>query len=213
MMFVGCVSHPVRTDIHYFSGRWETRITIEDSLSKKVESVSVDVLASRDRFFRMDATSVFGVHVGSIVMDGNQLQAVLISEKKFYQGDPSEKVMARIFGLPLDPHLLWNIFFQEAPTDRGWQCHWANDGQLENCENIERKTELSWVLTNTNNREDKDKLESRYHEVTGAHLRHSNYMVRIEFKNFEPHVPIQESKRQIIAPRSFRKMDLTQPSP
>lgn len=165
---------------------------VRDKKKNKSFIVNVDLKAESSGNLRMDATSSFGQHLASLVILNEGMSYIVVPQKKYYQGKLESSALKRAIGVSLDPKLLFNLIFEQAPQTKDWSCAKDKKGYLVDCRNLKDKTVIVWK-----NRDASRKL------VTVEHPRAS---IQLNFANFDPEFKPTEKTFALKVPPSFKRI-------
>ena len=152
--------------------------------------VNMSVRAVDPGQLRLDITSPTGTHLGSLLLDGPRLQYMNVGERTVLQGKSDRSALQSVLRVPLEAHLLFNIFFDRAPTDTRWSCTNDNNGFLKTCKNEKDRLTINWV------HRDRDQRTIEI-DCTYANL-------QMSLSGFEPRVTDKEKAFVLKVPSSFK---------
>ena len=92
--------------------------------------VNLQVKAIQNQKLRMDILSPIQTHIASVALKGDELAYLIVAEKRGYRGMSSASAMVPVLRIPLDPKLLYNLFFDKPITDKNWSCTEDEKGML-----------------------------------------------------------------------------------
>ncbi len=170
-------------------GQWVAKALVRDKQAGKSAIVNLDVSAIKNEKLRMDVTAALGHPVAALVMDGNKLTYVLLESKQYYQGAPSAQALKGVLPIPLDPRLLYNVFFDLPVEDKSWSCTSDKSGYLAECREASGDLLIKW-----SQRQGRKKLIS---------IEHPQGLVQINVNSFQPKV---EAKFELIPPKSYKAL-------
>lgn len=135
MVFLfSCGTKPIKEGT-YEKAAWETKAQLKNLKDGKVHNVSIDVYAIKNDKIRIEATGTLGFKVASIVIDREKVQAILPTEKKFYQGPATQEAITRVLKIPLHPSVLFAIIFDQGLRGGSWTCAPDEQGLVKQCQN------------------------------------------------------------------------------
>ena len=111
--------------------------------TKKSQVLNMEVKALEPNRLRMDITSTLGHHVFSLVSTGNQVEYLLVRQKKHYKGASSERALRPVLKVPIDPAHLKNVIFQRPIADKDWSCT-TDKKAVRDCINMRTKMKVEW---------------------------------------------------------------------
>lgn len=185
----GCQTSAIRYD-QAKEGRWQAKALVRDKKEGRSAVVALDVNARQSQQLRMDVTAAMGHPVASLVLAGDQLSYVLIESKQYYKGAATASALKPILSVPMDPKLLYNIFFDLPVAEKSWTCSKDNKGYLVECKDGASETTIRW-----GERQVKRKL------VT---LDHASGTVQVNVSDFQPKVEDRADLFELTTPKTFR---------
>jgi len=139
----GCATTPSKLS-ETGKGHFKAKALVRDLSSGKSQVVNLDLKSIDLENFRLDVTSSLGLHVFSLVARSNQIEYLVVSEKKHYKATASPKALAPIFSTPIDPKWLAYLFFNKSIPDKRWSCTLAKDDRARQCRDLGNKLTVSW---------------------------------------------------------------------
>lgn len=124
----GCVSTPEKIltgDIQHI----ESKALIEDKTKSSSNSASIDLFYLQDKVLRMEVTALLGYHLGSLVMNSQNVSYALHPQKAFVEGPFIARTMRPLFRQDLDPKLIWAVVFDRDLKNFGFNCQIENKTQ------------------------------------------------------------------------------------
>ncbi len=140
---LSCQTTPTKFD-ELQKGRWTSKVLVRNHKDSKSAIVNLDIVAIRPSRFRIEVTTPIGIHLASLVLDQNEFRGALIQQKKFIIGQASEKSFTYVLGVSLDPYLMMNLLFDEAPSGPAWNCSKDKNDFMSVCENKTQKIKVTW---------------------------------------------------------------------
>ncbi len=104
------------------SGRWTSSAKVLVSKTGKSQSFDITFRAIKDKRTRLDISALMGTPVASVVLDGSKIEAIIIRQKKIYEGRPTAEVLKEALGIGFDPALVQTVLFESIPTGENWDC-------------------------------------------------------------------------------------------
>ncbi len=176
------------------AGKWRAKAEIEDRKKKETHTLTINFKSIKsENKVRADISAVLGIHLASVVIDGNFYQALLMKKKEFREGQigtPSES--KGIFGVPIDLKILPAILYDQSIDSVGWVCHSDGQGLLQDCENSSAKMRLEIM-----SRDGKDKKV----QVIGE-----GYIMNLNFDSFSPEENFSEKTFNLPVPKGFKRL-------
>lgn len=191
LILAGCASAPVRYD-QQGEGQWQAKALIRDTRAGKSAIVNLDVNAVKNEKLRMDVTAAMGHPVASLVMDGDKMTYVLMETKEFYSGAPTESAMKPVLQAPIDPKLLYNVFFEIPIEDKSWSCTKDKNGFLVECAKANGDVIIQWT-----ERKGRRKL---------VKLEHPRGVMQINVSSFQPKVEARAQLFELNPPKTFKQV-------
>ena len=154
-LLLGCQTGPDRpySPRELQEGEWVAKAMIRDKKKRSTKYLKLEFLALRSRQVRVDirATSL-GIHLASLVMDGNQTKYLLSREKKFFYGPTGPQMMKTLTGQALHPEIFHSFLFDDPPDSNQWQCEMDSSNQLKSCRHLSETLEILWRKRRGNQR-------------------------------------------------------------
>ena len=132
IIFVGCAHKEFEyspTD----KASWETKALVKQVKTGQVNNVAIDVFAIKASKLRLEVTATLGYKVASVVLDKDHIQALVVPDKKYYEGFVTPDVIARVLKIPVHPNILYAMIFDQSLRGAGWVCHNDDKGLLKDC--------------------------------------------------------------------------------
>jgi hypothetical protein len=190
LILVGCQTAPTKYET-IDKGKWKSKLLVRDIRAGRSQIVNVDIIAVRPSKLRMEAVTSLGIHVASFVINGDQMKYILPREKKFYSGTATKQSMKSVIGVELDPKLLMNLIFEDAPPEKAWNCIRDEKGYLEDCINKKEQVKISWS--------DRDQARKR------IALDSPQYQIQLSMADFSTKVEDKPELFDIVPPDDFKK--------
>ncbi|WII70775.1 hypothetical protein QJS83_09915 [Bdellovibrio sp. 22V] len=140
----GCVTKTVKEGA-FQKAQWETKALIRDQKENKTQSLNIDIYAIKNERARLEITAIMGYQVASLVMSPSEISYIIYPQKAFFYGRNSERAFSRMIDLTLHPMNLANIAFDEPVRGPGWKCSLDTQGQISQCENLQRAIRVNWL--------------------------------------------------------------------
>lgn len=118
---------------------------MRDKAASKSGIVNLQVKAILDKKLRIDILSPIQTHIASLALKGDALSYLIVAEKRGYRGMSSAAAMTPVLRIPLDPKLLYNIFFDQPITDKSWSCTEDEKGMPKECKQLRGSMKITWV--------------------------------------------------------------------
>jgi hypothetical protein len=182
----GCQTAPVRYN-EQNEGQWAAKALVRNKREGRSAIVHLDVNAVQKEKLRMDVTAALGHPVASLVINGKRLTYVLIDSKQYYQGEPTSAALKPVLGVPLNPKLLYNVFFDLPIEDKSWTCTQDKSGYLIECREAGTELVIRW-----GERQGRRKLVTIDHPIG---------LVQINVSSFQPKVG---ANFELTPPKGFR---------
>ena len=133
-LLISCASTPKPYSGRQSSGTWEVKAQAKDLVTNKSYNISMDIVTMTPSSLRMDVTGTLGINLATLVLSGNQVRYALYRQKKYYEGQSSDKALLPIFKINLNPILLMNICTDSPIEDSGWNCQMGPGRVVESCQ-------------------------------------------------------------------------------
>lgn len=183
----GCQLMPTDYSEHS-EGQWSSKVLVKDKVQSKSYIVNVDIQAVRDKKLRMDVTAALGMPVAALVLDDEEVKYILFRQKRYYEGQASERVLKPILSIPLNPRLLFNILFDVPIADKNWSCSKGKDGFLTECSSSSEGLKVTW--------------KDRKGRKKAIFIEHEKAELQMNISSFKPRA---EDVFTLKAPESFQK--------
>lgn len=187
---VGCMTAPKKVPSESLQGTWVGRILVRDLKSARSQVLKFEAQGKRDDVLRLEVTATMGVPVAIFLVRPDETQYLLIREKRHIIGPTSPRVLAPVFTAPVDPAILFNVFFN-SPLDNSWVCQQSPQDSLDGlCESESIQSTVSWKTI--------DGLKSK------IQISHNEADVQIEIKSFKPEISDSPDLFQLTRPKNFK---------
>lgn len=190
----GCASKPVAYNPEKDQGQWDAKAQIKDLTQQKSNSFSLQVMAEKNRVLRMEITGTMGISVASLLLKGDEISYAIHRQKKFISGIASEKALAPLLNVNLDPRWLYAIFFDEAIPEKNWSCQKGADLKIEKCIRAQDGFTIQWSERNGENK-----------RVT---LSNAKFELQVLVKNFMTKVQSPERAYSLSPPEGYKRYKL-----
>lgn len=171
-------------------GEWQAKVLIKDLVKSQSHILNIDIKAIQNQSLRMDVTTPAGIHVASLVLNNDDIQYVLMQDKKFIRGKASPSALKPLIQIPLDPKILQNIVFDIPIDSDHWECKLDKNDFISECDNKNEKLKITW--------KDRD-LTTKLVKVT-----HPKAELQMKFLNFQTHISKREKAFELKIPPNFR---------
>ncbi len=153
----------------------------------------MDVISKRPRSMRIDVSAVLGIFIGSFTWNDSQMQVLLAREKKFITGPATSESMQELLKLPIDPVVLFNIFWDENLSPKEWTC--VQENLLpKNCKHKTLDILVTW------------QERSNHHRL--IELDSPKVNAQLSLTQLEEDVSLNAGTFLLKAPPKFQKIDL-----
>ncbi len=175
------------------SGKWTASGKITEKKTGKSHSLDLSFRAVKDQKVRIDISAMMGTPIASMVLDTSHVEAVLIRQKKIYEGKPTAEVMKEVLGFSFEPRVVFNVLFETIPQGEKWNC--SEDGeQFKKC--VGPKEDL--IITWSNRKDLKRTVE----------LETMEFNLVLSFLDFSP-TELSDPKIFVVKkPKSFKVIEL-----
>lgn len=171
-------------------GEWQTKVLVKDLENAQSHILNVNLKAIKNQSLRMDVTNPAGMHIASLVLNNDEIEYVLIQEKKFIRGKASANALKPLIHIPMDPRLLQNLVFDSPIEIEGWNCQFDKIDYLQLCQNDKAKLKMEW-----GDREPSNKL---------VKILHPKVELQMKFLKFEPVISNREKSFSLKIPPQFK---------
>jgi len=148
MALTACQSRQTAPTTHFQKAKWETIAQINDLKRNKNHRVSIDVLAIKNEKMRMEVTATLGYQVASVLINREGFKAAVYPQKKFYQGNLSDRAFSDALNMPVSPRALFAIAFDEPITGQGWSCEKDAESMPKKCVQANSQIQVEWTKKN-----------------------------------------------------------------
>ncbi len=195
-LIASCASKPVPSDLSQFSsGHFEAKALIRDLKKNKSHVINLQVNAVQPDKLRVDATSVIGTHIFSLVTDKDKVEYLVVPEKTYFVGKSSAGALKPILPIAISPDHLMNMFFEKPIQEKNWTCSKSAEGILQSCRQRRSKVRVEWS---------RQKGGQRLIEVSVP----SVAMVQMSVRSFDDEVNVKKHPFSLRVPQSFKTVRL-----
>ncbi|OQW54658.1 MAG: hypothetical protein A4S09_05740 [Proteobacteria bacterium SG_bin7] len=179
---------------HVQAGKWRAKVEIDIKGKSKDHTLTINFKSIKaEKKVRADISAILGIHLASVVVDGNSYQALLIKKKIYREGRGNHQLIPKeVFGVAIDLRILPAVLYDESINAVGWVCHSDGKGFLQDCDNATERTRL---------------------EVTGrdgvnksVKLLGDGYSINFKFDNFSPDERFTEKTFNLPIPKGFKRI-------
>lgn len=171
-------------------GEWQAKVLVKDLVKSQSHILNIAIKAVQNQSLRMDVTTPAAMHVASLVLNNDDIQYVLMQDKKFIRGKASSYALKPLIQIPMDPRILQNIVFDIPIELDNWKCKSDERDFLNECENKKENLKIVW--------EDNDQT-SKLVKVT-----HPKAELQMKFLSFEAHISNREKAFELKIPPKFK---------
>jgi hypothetical protein len=190
----GCALFAPKNFSKYSQGEWQGKVLIKDKKEKRSGLVNVKVRAIDNQSLRLDVTSPVGTHVASVLMDGENIHYLSVSEKTVYKSKANRDSLRGIFKIPIEPKLLYNVFFDRPIEAKTWSCVSDTRGLLQECKDRQTGLNIRWT--------------SREGAKRTVAIEHAAASLQINLYDFVKEIKDPATAFVLPAPSSFRVKNL-----
>lgn len=183
-----CSTAPVAYNQSKREGQWEAKAQLKDLKNSSANTLSLEVMAVKDRALRIEVSGTMGVQVASILMRENKINYLIHTQKKAYFGEVTESALQPVLKMNINPRWLYAMFFDE-PLE-GWQC---TGNPVEKCSRADGMS-MIW-----NEREGEKKRMI---------LSSEQFQLQILVKNYLTKVQDPDKAFKLTVPDSYKKYKL-----
>ncbi len=163
---------------------------MRDKKEAKSGIVNIQVKAIFDQKLRMDILSPIQTHIASVALKGDELSYLIVAEKRGYRGMSSPAAMMPVLRIPLDPKLLYNVFFDKPIADKNWSCTEDEKGMPKECKQLRGGMKITWT--------------SREGVKRILEIDHPKAFLQINIHSFDGSVKADDPKFDLKIPDSFK---------
>lgn len=185
---MGCATQSVPYNQEKKEGQWEAKAQIKDLKNSSANTVSLEVMAIKDRALRLEVSGTMGIQVASLLMRDSSINCLIHTQKKAYIGEASERSLRHILKMDIDPRWLYSMFFDEAIE--GWHCRGE---PIEKCTRDDGMT-IAWT--------------ERDGEKKRMTVNSEQFQLQILVKNYMTKVQSPEKAFKLAVPDSYKKYKL-----
>jgi hypothetical protein len=165
-------------------------VLVRDKKEEHNAIVNMTVKAVDNENLRLDITSPTGTHLGSLLIVGPDLQYLNVSERTLLKAKSDRSALQSILRVPLEATILYNIFFDRAPSDPRWSCSKDAGGFLKTCKDQKTNLTINWV--------------HRERDQRTIEIDHTYANLQMSIFSFEPRVAEKEKAFVLKVPSSFK---------
>ena len=193
-IFSGCATVPTTYDEAKMQGQWDAKAQVRDLEKNKTNNVSLEVMAEKDRFLRMEVSGTLGVSVASFLMKDAEVSYAIHTQKRFISGPASEKALSPLLNVSVDPRWLYNVFFDLPISEKNWTCQSSVENVVESCSRLQDGMKIVWS---------ERQGERKRVTISGA-----KFELQILVKGFRPKVQSPEKAFSLNAPDGYKRYKL-----
>lgn len=145
-----------------------------------------------DERLRADLSSTLTGSVASFVLTGDQLNYIVVPQKKYYEGPSRSQNLLGISPIPFDPKWLYNILVNRPFVERDWACQTNRKGALESCRNLKMNIQVTW---------DGEGASSK-----SVKIEHDRGSLQMKFQSFQTQLDDLPGLFSLKAPASYKKI-------
>lgn len=186
----GC-GHFSKKDFSKFKeGQWEGKALIRDKQNAKSGIVNLKIKAVTGEKLRMDFTSPIGTHIASVLMLGDEVQYLNVTDKALYKSKASVTSFKNILLVPIDPQAFYSVLFDRPVEDKNWLCTKDSNGMVASCTDNKSGLIIEW--------------KSREGDKRTIGIQHKLASVQINLYNFEDTIESPDKAFNLAAPANFK---------
>lgn len=152
--------------------------------------VNADVRAVNGEKMRIDVTSPVLTHLASLTLRGQDLTFIVVPDKIGYRGMTSREALRPVLQVPIDPTLLYHVFFDQPVAQKNWSCTNDDKGLLKECRELRGSLRIEW--------------KSRDREKRTIEIAHPSATMQINIYQFERDADLADDKFDLKVPNSFK---------
>jgi hypothetical protein len=175
-------------------GRFKAKVLIRAPKDGKAQIVNADVRAVNNEKMRVDVTSPILTHLASLTLKGQNLTFIIVPDKVGYRGMSSRTALQPVLKIPLDPALLYNVFFDQPISNKNWTCTQDTKGLIAECKELRGGLKITWVSRDRDNRT--------------IEISHPSATMQINIYEFDKDPDLSDAKLQLKVPDSFKMIQI-----
>lgn len=172
------------------SAAFSAKVLMRDKSTNKSGIVNLQFKGIKDQKLRLDILSPIQAHLASLALNGEELVYILPQEKRAYRGLASSNAMAHVIRVPLNPKLLYNIFFDLPIAEKNWSCTKDKNDLLAECRTVRGDLKIKWV--------------SREKGQRVLEIEHAKAFLQINIHKYTGEVKPNDPKFNLKVPDSFK---------
>lgn len=194
VFFSGCATVPPAYDYGKQEGEWEAKAQIRDLEKNKTNNVSLEVMAEKGKALRMEVTGSLGVSVASFLLKDNEVSYAIHTQKRFFSGPSSERALAPLLNVNVDPWWLYNVFFDLSLEFKDWICQRDSQDMVENCVRPKDGMKIVW--------------SERQSEKKRVSISNEKFELQILVKGYKPKVQSPDKAFSLNPPDAYKRYKL-----
>jgi hypothetical protein len=170
------------------SASFEAKVLMRDKVASQSGIVNVKFKGVKDQKIRLDVLSPIQTHIASLTLNGEELSYILAQTKQAYRGMATASAMVPVIRVPMNPKLLYNIFFDQPIVEKNWSCTKDKNDLLKECKTKDLK--ITWV--------------SREGAARVLEIEHAKAFLQINIHKYGGEVSPTDAKFNLKIPDSFK---------
>lgn len=201
-LILGCASEPAKKlnvgegvgagPVHIY--QWEAKAFIKDKKRNISNTVAFDMVAQDKKALRIEASTLLGINVASLLLKQEKISYAIQPWKKFYSGSSSKQSLYPVLKIKMDPQLFYNFLYDETVKNKPWVCESDAQNLVKKCNEPEEQIEITWS--------DRDGFKKR------VSVEAPTFQMQIVFKNHQTLVEPPKGIFNLDPPEDFKKINL-----
>lgn len=172
------------------TGTFKSKVLVRDLRKNKSYVVNAKLQGHQPDRLRLDVTSPLGQHLFTLVSRGDQVEYIVVKEKKYVRTSADANALKEILPVPINPQRLLNVFFESPIQDKNWSCT-EKSGQLQSCKELGSNLTIRWEKQPDGRR----RVEIEYPKVTN---------IQINIYEYEEGYSDKKNLFELPVPKNFR---------
>jgi hypothetical protein len=174
--------------------QWEAKAFIKDKKRNISNTVAFDMVAQDKKALRIEASTLLGINVASLLLKQEKISYAIQPWKRFYSGESSKQSLYPVLKIKMDPQLFYNFLYDETVKNKPWICETDENNLVKKCNEPDEKIEITWS--------DRDGYKKR------VSVEAPTFMMQIVFKNHQTLVEPPKGIFNLDPPEDFKKINL-----
>lgn len=171
-------------------GEWTAKVLVKDIAKSNSHIINLDIAALKMSALRMNITTPAGMHVASLAMKEDNIEYVLMRDKRLIRGKSNSKALKPLIEVPLDPMVLHNVVFDIPIENPDWNCQIDPSDFPVQCTNEKEGLIIEW--------------SDRAVDSKLVKILHSKAELQMKFMTYKPNVENPEKVFTLKVPKGFK---------